>query len=218
VLPHEVAKSGTTDGLSVDLAIDAVLVGLQPVYSHGLQVGLTAAGLSCTTVRTAEEYAGPTGSGRTVVAVVRPGTDPTVDAWRGAPVAVVHVLAEASALAYSDALRAGATGAFPHEAELADVVRVVLCAGLGLTLLPLAVARALNRPSSGSRPQLTSRDLQYLRMLADGATVASVGRRFAHSEREMYRLLSETYQRLGARNRTEALLLAQRFDLLEEQP
>ncbi len=53
-------------------------------------------------------------------------------------------------------------------------------------------------------------------MLAHGATIASISRRFNHSEREMYRLLSRTYQRLGARNRTDALLLAQRFDLLDE--
>ena len=53
-------------------------------------------------------------------------------------------------------------------------------------------------------------------MLADGATVAGLGRRCAHSEREMSRLLTGTYRRLGARDRTDAMLLADRFGLLDE--
>lgn len=216
MFPHDVTQRGTTAGLSVDLAIDVVLVGLQPVYTHGLQVGLTAAGLPCTSLSTTDELASPVPAGRTVVAVVPSGEGPAVEIAGGGRRAAVHVLAEPTAQEYSDALRAGATGAFAYHSELSDIVRVVICAGLGMTLLPVDVARALNRRAAGSRPQLTSRDLEYLRLLADGATIASVGRRFGHSERETYRLLADTYQRLGARNRTEALLLAQRLDLLDE--
>ena len=47
-------------------------------------------------------------------------------------------------------------------------------------------------------------------------TVAGLARRFSHSEREMYRLLSATYQRLGVQSRTEALLAAQRHGLFDQ--
>jgi DNA-binding NarL/FixJ family response regulator len=216
VLPDDATKEGTLDGLSVDLGIDVVLVGLPPVYAHGLYVGLTATGLRCTVLPATGGLAAPSGPGRTLVAVVPSALSPSVETVHGARRAAVHVLVDGSPRAYSDALRAGATGAFAPNAELADILRILLCAGLGLTVLPVDVARALNQRSVGSRPELAERDLQYLRLLSQGATVAGLGRRFAHSEREMYRLLSVTYQRLGARNRTEALLLAQRFGLLEE--
>ena len=216
MFPHDVASPGLVDALSVDLGIDVVLLGLPPVYAHGLQVGLTATGLRCTVRAATAHPARLLVAGAAVVAVMPAGVSPNVAVDEGARLAAVYVLVEASVQGYSDALRAGATGAFAQNDELTDIVRIVLCAGLGLTLLPVDVARSLNRRSAGPKPDLSARDLQYLRLLADGATVASVGRRFAHSEREMYRLLSATYQRLGVRNRTEALLQAQRFGLLDE--
>jgi DNA-binding NarL/FixJ family response regulator len=216
VFPHDVAPHGTRADLSVALGIDVVLVGLPPVYAHGLSVGISTTGPRSRIVQGTEELGLPPEEGRTLVAVMPSGAHQHLAGLDGLRHPTVHVLADASELAYSAALRAGATGAFAHDAELADIVRIVLCAGLGLTLLPVDVARALNRRSVGPRPHLTNLDLQYLRMLANGATIASISRRFNHSEREMYRLLSSTYQRLGARNRTDALLLAQRFDLLDE--
>ena len=215
ILP-DVAEHSATAALSMDLRINVVLIGLQPVYAHGLLVGLTATGLCCTVLPAGGALTQPPEPAGPVVAVLPSGERPDVALDDAMSLTAVHVLAEASAQAYSDALRAGATGAFAFDAELADIARIVLYAGLGLTLLPVDVARALNRRSVGPRPPLTSRDLQYLRLLAGGATVASMGRRFAHSEREMYRLLTATYQRLGASNRTQALLLAQRLGLLDE--
>ena len=170
MFPRDLAAAGATDGLSVDLGVDVVLAGLPPVYAHGLHAGLTATGLRCTVARaaTAGELSGE--PGRALVVVQPSGADPATD---GLPRAPVLVLADGSAQAYSDALQAGATGAFPSDAELGDIVRVLLCAGLGLTLLPVDVARALSRRSTGPGPQLTSLELQYLRLLARGATVAS---------------------------------------------
>ena len=218
MFPHDVAGSSATADLAVDLGVDVVLAGLQPVYAHGLHVGLTATGLRCTVAAAATTVGLAAEPGRTLVVVEPAGAGLTTPAADAARRVAVHVLADGSAEAYSRALHAGATSAFPRDAELVDIVRILLCAGLGLTLLPVDVARVLNRRPVGSGPQLTGRERQYLRLLARGATVASISRRFAHSEREMYRLLSGLYQRLGARNRTDALLLAQRFGLLDEGP
>ena len=203
--------------LSVDHRVHVALISLGPVYTHGLSSGLTAAGLRCTVLRTPAELPALMVPGARVVAVLRQeeSADTVPPDVRGR-LALVHILTEASAQAYSQALEAGATGAFVHDAELGHVVRTVQCAAAGLTLLPVAVARAINRPSVGATPELSGRDLAYLRILANGATVAGLARRYGYSEREMYRLLSAVYRQLGAQNRTEALLLAQRFGMLGE--
>lgn len=218
MFPGDVARAGAVTDLSVDLGISVALVGLGPVYAHGLRAVLAGTGLQCTVVPSAQELAPLLTAGATVVAVAPAGVAATLDGSVGAAsrFATVHVLDESTPQAYSTALREGATSAFGVDAEPSEIMRVVLCAGLGMTLLPLAVARALNSTSTGPRRELTEQDRTYLRMLADGATVAGLARRFAHSEREMYRLLSATYQRLGARNRTEALLLAQRSGVFDQ--
>lgn len=195
------------------------LVGLPPVYAHGLRIGLVAAGMACSAVAAAGDLP-PLLADGPLVAVLRPPDDAAVSALEppaDGRLERVHLLGEGSAQAYTDALRAGATGAFTTDAELEQVVRVVRSAALGQTLLPLGVARSLSRRRSGSPPPLQPHERAYLRRLADGGTVASLARSAGWSEREMYRLLSGVYARLGATNRTEALLLAERWGLLDEE-
>lgn len=195
------------------------LVGLSPVYAHGLRLGFTSAGLTCTAVRGVGELPPLLGPGG-VVAVL-PHADgaalASLQAQDGGRIEAVHVLPDGSVQSYTDALRAGATGAFSADAELEHVLRVVRSAADGHTLLPLHVARALSRRRAGTPPQLQRHERHYLRRLADGGTVASLARAAGYSEREMYRLLSAVYARLGATNRTEALLLAERWGLLDEE-
>ena len=71
-------------------------------------------------------------------------------------------------------------------------------------------------PGHPAAPSLTVVEQAWLRRLATGGTVAGLARSCGYSEREMYRRLSAVYQRLGARTRTEALLLAERIGLLSD--
>jgi DNA-binding NarL/FixJ family response regulator len=210
--PIAAAARPETDGA-------VALVGLSPVYAHGLRLGFTSAGLTCSTVAGVGEL--PPLLGAAALVAVLPHADgaslASVTTAGAGRVEAVHVLPEGSVQAYTDALRAGATGAFAADAELEHVVRVVRSAAVGHTLLPLRVARALSRRRAGSPPQLQRQERHYLRRLADGGTVASLARSAGYSEREMYRLLSAVYARLGATNRTEALLLAERWGLLDEE-
>ena len=195
------------------------LVGLSPVYAHGLRLGFTSAGLRCSAVAAVGDLP-PLLDTAQLVAVV-PHTDASALAslqlQASGRLQGVHVLPDGSVQTYADALRAGATGAFPADAELDHVLRVVRSAAVGQTLLPLRVASALSRRRAGSPPQLERHERQYLRRLADGGTVGGLARSAGYSEREMYRLLSAVYARLGATNRTEALLLAERWGLLDEE-
>ena len=219
MFPGDVVPRSAAADLSVDHGIHVALVGLGPVYAHGLRAVLSATGLPCTVLPSGEDLAPLLAAEATVVAVcpasaglATAGAGPAADRLM-----TVHVLDDIGPQAYAQALRDGATSAFGVGAEPAEIMRVVLCAGFGMTLLPVAIARALNRLSAGPRPEVTEQDRVFLRLLADGATVGGLARRFAHSEREMYRLLSATYSRLGAQNRTEALLAAQRHGVFDPE-
>jgi DNA-binding NarL/FixJ family response regulator len=228
-------RESAVEGLSLidddQPVVRVVLAGLPPIYRHGLAAGLSAAGMVCTPLATVSELpallAGlaarahhPIGEGACVVivganesaavlSVVRDSTDVSV--------AAVHVVEEVTPEAYAEALQVGATGVVAMDAEFDQVVAVVRAAASGLTLLPRRVAKALCRTQAGPVPQLLTRERAWLRHLADSGTVGSLAAQSGYSEREMYRLLGGLYARLGAGNRTEALLLAERWGLLQEE-
>lgn len=208
------------DLLFAEPTVHVALVALAPVYMHGLKIGMAGAGLACTLLRSVGELPALLGLDGPLVAVLQHSDVAGLAALELLPHAApetVHVLAEDTVQAYANALGSGATGAFPETAELDRVISTVRSAALGYTLLPQHVARSLSRPQVGPPPHLEPPERAYLRLLAAGGTVASLARRSGYSEREMYRLLSGTYRRLGAHNRTEALLLAERWGLLEEE-
>jgi DNA-binding NarL/FixJ family response regulator len=81
----------------------------------------------------------------------------------------------------------------------------------GQSLLPAEVVRALASPGpTAERGQgaPSVREIEWLRELANGVTVARLAGRAGYSERAMFRLLRELYARLRVHNRTEALMLA----------
>jgi DNA-binding CsgD family transcriptional regulator len=62
---------------------------------------------------------------------------------------------------------------------------------------------------------LTVEELTWLRSLAAGETVTELSLSLGYSERELYRRLRRLYTRMGASGRTDALLRAVRWGLLE---
>ena len=133
----------------------------------------------------------------------------------GGEVVLVVLLEDPSPAQHVAALRAGARGVAHAGAPLADLIAVLSAAARGFTVLPAAVARALCLPLVSTRAvEVPAEERGWLRQLARGVSVAELAVRSCYSEREMYRLLNRAYQRLGAANRTEALLLAQRAGLL----
>jgi DNA-binding NarL/FixJ family response regulator len=212
--------------------VQVALTGLPPIYRHGLAAGLSASGMSCTPLASPSELAplltalaaraqrSTEGDGSVVVIVAASESAGVLSVVRDStdmPVAAVHVVEEVTPEAYAEALQVGATGVVAMDAEFDQVVAVVRAAASGLTLLPRRVAKALCRTQAGPVPQLLTRERAWLRHLADSGTVGSLAAQSGYSEREMYRLLGGLYARLGAGNRTEALLLAERWGLLQEE-
>jgi DNA-binding NarL/FixJ family response regulator len=130
-------------------------------------------------------------------------------------VVAVVLIEEPNLAGYSRAL-ARCTCAVPLHAELDDVLTAIRAAANGYTLMPIDIARDLTAQGDATLPlpQLSDRELRWLRALADNGTVLSLARSSGYSEREMYRLLSALYERLGTSTRTSALLRADRLGLL----
>jgi DNA-binding NarL/FixJ family response regulator len=128
----------------------------------------------------------------------------------------VVLMAQPTPAQYREALAAGVT-ALPAGSADEDVVLAVGAAVRAFTYLPADAARVL-AGNDGDRPVITEQEACWLRALVDGSTVASLARTVGYSEREMYRVLGNLYGRLGAANRTEALLRADRWGLLTSVP
>lgn len=66
----------------------------------------------------------------------------------------------------------------------------------------------ITRADVETRPSLTERDVETLRLIAGGATNQAVARHFGVSTATTGRRLTELFERLGARDRTHAAVIA----------
>lgn len=195
-----------------------LLVALPPVYAHGLGMVLQNRTGGCTVVPDLAQLPGQLADREPVVVVVPAAHASVVLALAQGPTQhpVVVLLEAATPEACRQAVRAGVTGVITAGDALEDVVLVLTGAARGATVLRRELLRSLCRPDSPP-PSLTATEQTWLRQLAAGATVSGLARGCGYSEREMYRRLSAVYQRLGARTRTEALVLAERVGLLDSR-
>lgn len=141
-----------------------------------------------------------------------------LDAWSArAPVVALVEPGDAETVAH--AFHHGAVAVVEWQAETARIVEVAEAAARGDALLRAATARGL--PGTGvdphaERPHVDDEEIEWLEELARGATVVGLADDFGYSERVMFRRLHDLYARLGAANRSEALISAVRFGLLRE--
>jgi DNA-binding NarL/FixJ family response regulator len=126
-------------------------------------------------------------------------------------VTVVAVLTDISTPTWVRAILSGAAAAVPRDAPPETIRRVFEAVMSGESLLPFDVVRALasgREPAAVNRERLEPREIEWLRGLATGATVAQLAERAGYSERAMFRLLRDLYSRMRVKNRTEALMRA----------
>jgi DNA-binding NarL/FixJ family response regulator len=141
-----------------------------------------------------------------------------LEAWSvKAPVVALVEPGDAETVAH--AFHHGAVAVVEWQAETARIVEVAEAAARGDALVLSATARAL--PGTGvdphaERPHVDEEEIEWLEELARGATVVGLADDYGYSERVMFRRLHDLYGRLGAANRSEALISAVRFGLLNE--
>jgi len=118
------------------------------------------------------------------------------------------------------ALEAGASApksAFvPKTAPADEVVAAARHAASSPSAFTAAdLAEAMKRRLAPSGPQLSPREGQVLRLLADGMSVAGIAKQLFVSESTAKTHISKLYEKLGAANRAQALMTALRLGLLE---
>ena len=130
---------------------------------------------------------------------------------RRVPVAVVALVTGDETSAGIRAIRGGAHSVLGRDTSVVSMRRTVEAAADGMANVPVEVLHGLRAgyAISGPPPGLSTRELTWLRELATRTTVSALAARAGYSERAMYRLLKQTYGRLGTDNRTDALLRAQ---------
>jgi DNA-binding NarL/FixJ family response regulator len=110
----------------------------------------------------------------------------------------------------SDALAAGAVGYLLKDCEPTDLLAAVRAAAAGHVPLDPRVARVLLPDSGATRPEdaMSPRELEVLRLVAQGLANKQIGRRLGISERTVKAHLGRVFRQLGVADRTSAALWA----------
>lgn len=130
---------------------------------------------------------------------------------------VVTLTADDSQATYRSALRAGATASAPADAPMEQIVEVVREALQGRSILPADVARrlALDAPDQPSEYAPRLDEIGWIQAMASGDTMAEIADSGGMSKSELTKRLNELYRRIGAENRTEAIIKFARWGLLD---
>jgi DNA-binding NarL/FixJ family response regulator len=115
----------------------------------------------------------------------------------------------------SEALDAGARGFVLKEAPLSDLVRAVLHVAGGETYVDPVLAGILVGSQMTARiPQLTQREREVLRLLADGLANEEIGKRLFISPETVRTHVRKAMAKLEADTRTQAVATALRQSLI----
>ena len=187
----------------------------------GIQPGIVVAG-TAVDGRDAVEKALALGPDVVLMDVRMPGMD-GVEALailrrRGCPARVVMLTTFDDEEYVVEALRAGADGYLLKNLPAAQLAHAVRLAHAGVTQLDSSVTGYLTPAAPGPRPPsgtgLTAREIDVLRLIAEGSTNREIAARLLLSEGTVKNHISRVLSRLGLRDRTQAALYARDHGLL----
>ena len=116
------------------------------------------------------------------------------------------------------ALEAGASAFVPKDAPAEDVVAAARHAAVSPRSFAASdLAEAMKRRLTPSGPQLSPREKEVLKLLADGLGVAAISKKLFISESTTKTHISKLYEKLGAANRAQALMTAMRLGLISHE-
>jgi DNA-binding NarL/FixJ family response regulator len=121
-------------------------------------------------------------------------------------------------------LRAGASGVLPRSSTLSALLLAINAVAHGLAILPREVSHkgwpestqqsSPNKPSSERDHMLTARELEVLRLLAEGASNKLIARRLGISFHTAKFHVASIAAKLDATGRTDAVAQAVRLGLM----
>jgi DNA-binding NarL/FixJ family response regulator len=117
------------------------------------------------------------------------------------------------------ALEAGASAFVAKDSPSDDVIAAARHASVSpRSFTAPDLAEAMKRRLTPSGPQLSARESEVLRLLAEGLGVAAISRQLFVSESTAKTHISKIYEKLGAANRAQAIMIAIRAGLLSDEP
>jgi len=112
------------------------------------------------------------------------------------------------------AIEAGAAGYLLKDADPATLVAGVVDAAAGRTVLAPVVASRLDARLSRPRQELTSRELEVLRLTSEGLSNRAIARELFVSEATVKTHLVHVFEKLGVDSRTSAVAEARSSGLI----
>jgi DNA-binding NarL/FixJ family response regulator len=114
------------------------------------------------------------------------------------------------------ALRAGAVAYLLKDCSIDQVAGTLRAVAAGDTDLSADLARTLlaELPGTGPAPVLSQREAEVLQLFADGCSTVEVGQRLYISAKTVKNHLASIYEKLDARDRTQAVLTAVRMGII----
>lgn len=122
------------------------------------------------------------------------------------------------------ALRAGASGYVLKGATQHEIVRAIRAVAAGEAIFGPGIARQIlgqlagNRPSTRPFPELTTRELQVLELLAAGMTTGKIAAKLGLAPKTINNNTSAIFAKLQVPGRAEAILRARRAGLGNPEP
>ena len=146
--------------------------------------------------------------------------DPTDDDWPAGPPVVLVRSVSPSRSEVLTALVRGAVAVLTANRIVTDLVPACTLASHGYVTVSADAARAAldalrSSTAAPGLPELTSRELDILRLIAGGHTVRQTARALGIAAKTVENTQSRLYRKLGARNRSGALVAAHALGLLE---
>lgn len=131
---------------------------------------------------------------------------------------VIALLVDATIDRHAEALRCGADGVVAWDRSPEEILPIVGAALRGMTMLASDVARAIAAcgPPLHDPGWVSAEEIEWLKLLAQGATIQQLAEKAGYSERALYRVLHGLYGRMRVSSRTEAILQASRWGLLDQ--
>lgn len=116
-----------------------------------------------------------------------------------------------------EAWAAGARGLLPRDAPAASIRAALLAVSLGLSVLDPAFSPVPPDQGQGMAPlsvDLTPRELEVLRLLAEGLPNKAIAQRLGVSDHTVKFHVNSLFNKLGVQSRTEAVVRATRLGLV----
>jgi two-component system response regulator DegU len=113
------------------------------------------------------------------------------------------------------ALKAGAVGYLTKDASIAEVVEAVTLAANGdRAMSPRLASLMLNEARRTQEPLLSAREEEVLQLVADGLGTTEIAQKLFISQKTVKNHLASIYEKLDARDRTQAVLMAVRMGIV----